>query len=146
MSVENQVVINEELAIPENELSFSFGTSGGPGGQHANKAETRVTLSFDVSASPSLSERQRGLLLSRLGNRISRDGTLKISASTSRSQYENRQVTVARFQSLLERALRPRKRRRPTKPSRAAIERRLEAKRRHSRRKQQRQKRWEDSY
>jgi ribosome-associated protein len=53
MNIENQVVINEELAIPGSELTFSFSTSGGPGGQHANKAETRVTLSFNVANSPS---------------------------------------------------------------------------------------------
>jgi ribosome-associated protein len=144
MSTENQVVINEELAIPESELSFSFSTSGGPGGQHANKAETRVTLSFDVAGSSSLDESQRERILARLGNRIGGDGTLKISASTSRSQYDNRQEVIARLQALLEEALRPRKKRRPTKPSRAAVEQRLEAKRRHSQRKQERQKRWGD--
>jgi ribosome-associated protein len=145
MSTENQVVINEELAIPENELSFSFSTSGGPGGQHANKAETRVTLSFDVAGSPSLDETQRARLLARLANRIGGDGTLKISAATSRSQFANRQEVIARFQALLERALRPRKKRCPTKPSRAAIQKRLEAKRRHSQRKRERQKRWDRS-
>lgn len=144
MNEENQVVINEELAIPENELRFSFSTSGGPGGQHANKAETRVTLVFEVAGSPSLTESQRELLFARLRNRIASDGTLKISAATSRSQVANRQEAIARFQTLLARALQPRKRRRPTKPSRAAIERRLEAKRRHSRRKKDRQNRWSD--
>ncbi len=145
MSTENQVVINEELAIPESELSFRFSASGGPGGQHANKNATRVTLSFDVAGSPSLDASQREQLLARLGHRISGDGALQISASGSRSQYENRQETIARFQALLEQALRPRKKRRPTRPSRAAIARRLEAKRRHSQRKQERQKRWDDS-
>jgi ribosome-associated protein len=145
MSTENQVVINEELAIPESELSFSFSTSGGPGGQHANKAATRVTLSFDVAGSSSLDESQRERILARLGNRIGGDGTLKISASTSRSQYDNRQEVIARLQALLEEALRPRKKRRPTKPSRAAVEQRLETKRRHSQRKQERQKGWGDS-
>jgi ribosome-associated protein len=144
MNIENQVVINEELVIPGSELTFSFSTSGGPGGQHANKAETRVTLIFNVANSPALTENQRKLLLARLRNRIASDGTLKISTSTSRSQVANRQEAIARFQSLLARALRPRKRRRPTKPSRAAVERRLEAKRRHSQRKQERQKRWGD--
>lgn len=145
MSTENHVVIDETLSIPESELTFTFSTSGGPGGQHANKAATRVTLSFDVAGSPSLDEEQRARLLARLGNRIGGDGTLKISAATSRSQYENRQQAVARFQVLLARALRPRKKRRPTKPSRAAIEKRLEAKRRHSQRKRERQKRWDRS-
>jgi ribosome-associated protein len=145
MSTENHVVIDETLSIPESELTFTFSTSGGPGGQHANKAATRVTLSFDVAGSPSLDQEQRERLLARLGNRIGGDGTLKISAATSRSQYENRQQAVARFQALLARALRPRKKRRPTKPSRAAIEKRLEAKRRHSQRKRERQKRWDGS-
>ncbi|NLF65791.1 MAG: aminoacyl-tRNA hydrolase [Chloroflexi bacterium] len=144
MAADDQVVINEELSIPESELSFSFSTSGGPGGQHANRSATRAILSFDVYGSPSLSDGQRARILARLGNRISHEGTMQISAGESRSQYQNRQEAIARFQALLERALRPQKKRRPTRPSRAAQERRLEAKRRRGQRKAERQKRWRD--
>ena len=144
MAADDQVVINEELSIPESELSFSFSTSGGPGGQHANRSATRAILSFDVYGSPSLSDGQRARILARLGNRISHEGTMQISAGEARSQYQNRQEAIARFQALLERALRPQKKRRPTRPSRAAQERRLEAKRRRGQRKAERQKRWRD--
>lgn len=144
MAAENQVVINEELSIPESELTFTFSTSGGPGGQHANRSATRAILSFDVYGSPSLSDSQRARICARLGNRISREGVLQISAGESRSQYQNRQEAIARFQALLARALRPQKKRRPTRPSRAAQERRLEAKRRRGERKAERQKRWRD--
>jgi ribosome-associated protein len=145
MAAERQVVINAELSIPEDELGFTFSTSGGPGGQHANRSATRAILSFDVHRSPSLSDAQRARICARLGNRISREGILQISAGESRSQYQNRQEAMARFQALLERALRPQKKRRPTRPSRAAQERRLEAKRRHGERKAERQKRWRDA-
>jgi ribosome-associated protein len=144
MTAENQIVINEELAIPESELSFSFSTSGGPGGQHANRSATRAILDFDVHSSPSLSDAQRARILARVGNRISREGILQISAGESRSQHQNRQEAIARFQALLERALRPQKKRHSTRPSRAAQERRLEAKRQHGQRKAERQKRWRD--
>ncbi len=140
----DEIAINEDLSIPESELSFTFSTSGGPGGQHANRSATRAVLSFDVHGSPSLSDAQRARILARLGNRISREGALQISAGESRSQHQNRQEAIARFQTLLERALRPQKKRRPTRPSRAVRERRLEAKRRHGRRKAERQKRWPD--
>jgi ribosome-associated protein len=144
MTAENQIAIDEGLSIPESELSFTFSTSGGPGGQHANRSATRAILSFDVLGSPSLSDVHRARLLARLGNRISREGILQVSAGESRSQHQNRQEAIARFQSLLERALRPQKKRRPTRPSRAAQERRQEAKRQRGERKAERQKRWRD--
>ncbi len=128
----NVVVISAELAIPADELSFRFSHSGGPGGQHVNKTETRVDLLFDVKSSPSLTEEQRHRLLVRLSGRIDSRGILHVTASDRRSQLANRDLAVARFQALLSAALRRRKHRVPTKPSAAAEARRMAAKRARS--------------
>lgn len=136
---ERHVYIEENnLIIPANELSFSFSTSGGPGGQHANRAATRVTLSFDVANSPSLTEAQRETLLKRLASRLDQEGVLQLSARDSRSQHRNREMALERFEELLRRALKPRKRRRKTRPSAAANERRLQEKKRRGQRKKER--------
>jgi ribosome-associated protein len=123
------VIISQNLAIPADELRFRFSRSGGPGGQHVNRSETRVELLFDVGNSPSLSEEQRGRVLSRLAGQIDGQGVLRVVASTSRSQLQNRALAVARFQALLGAALRQRKRRVPTRASAAAREKRLAGKR-----------------
>lgn len=123
------IIINRDLEIPLDELAFRFSRSGGPGGQHANRSETRVELIFDLAGSPSLTEAQRELLLDRLSRMVDREGLLHLASRRSRSQHQNRQAVIARFQALLQRALRQRKRRRPTRPSRAARDRRLEEKR-----------------
>jgi ribosome-associated protein len=145
MSDENQLVINDDVTIPQWELSFSFSPSGGPGGQHANRAATRVTLFFDVANSPSLSEAQRARIMKRLAARIGQSGILQLSAQESRSQHHNRELVVARFQELLARALQQRKRRRKTRPSAAVRERRLRQKKQRGRRKRERSRDWRDS-
>lgn len=122
--------IGPSLAIPQAELQFRFSRSGGPGGQHVNKTETRVELLFDVERSPSLSDAQRATLKSRLAKRIDGAGTLHFVAGASRSQSENRTEVTVRFVSLLAEALKPAKKRRASKPSRGARERRLTAKKR----------------
>jgi ribosome-associated protein len=129
------VRINRELEIPERELEVSFARSGGPGGQHVNTSATKVELRFDVDGSPSLSGAQKDRIRAHLGGRITDAGVLVLTASEHRSQTRNREAVVARFASLLAEALRPSKRRRPTRPSRAAKERRLEAKRKRSEKK-----------
>ncbi len=130
--MDEYIFITSHLTIPAGEIEYRFSRSGGPGGQHANRSETRVELLFDVGRSPSLSEEQRAILLARLGHVIDQSGVLRLVASESRSQHQNREAAVARFQVLLQGALRPRKRRKPTRPSRAAVERRLENKRRQA--------------
>lgn len=132
------LVINGQLAILESELSFRFSRSSGPGGQHVQRSDTRVELLFDVSHSPSLSEEQRARILARLGSQIDGQGVLRVVSATTRSQLENREEAVRRFQALLASALRQRKRRLATKPSRAAREARLIDKRERSQRKQTR--------
>jgi ribosome-associated protein len=129
MTDQDSILINRDLEIPLEELAFRFSRSGGPGGQHANRSETRVELVFDVASSPSLTEAQRELLLQRLSHVLDKEGLLHLASGRSRSQHQNRQAVIARFQTLLQRALRQRKRRRPTRPSRAAREKRLEEKR-----------------
>lgn len=140
----SDIVINRGLTIPASEISFRFSTSSGPGGQHANKSETRVTLLFDVAQSPSLTEAQRALIQQRLGSRLDSSGVLQISVQDSRSQHKNRETAVARFQAMLAAALAPRKKRRKTRPSRAAQEKRLQTKKRRSQIKRDRGRDWSD--
>jgi ribosome-associated protein len=140
MDAENLIWINDSLSIPRAELGWRFDTSGGPGGQHANRSATRVTLLFDVAHSPSLDAETRARLLQRLQARLDRQGVLQISVQDSRSQQQNRETAVARFQTLLGAALARRKKRRPTRPSQAAQERRLAHKKNRGRRKQERRR------
>ncbi len=132
------LVINDDLDIPLAELSFRFSTSGGPGGQHANRAATRVTVLFDVAQSPSLSPGMRGRILKKLAPRIDKDGILAVSVQDYRSQHQNRELAIARLQMMLAEALKVPKQRRKTRPSRAAKERRLAEKRRRGRLKEER--------
>jgi ribosome-associated protein len=139
-SEEKALRITPQVTIPLEELRFRFSRSSGPGGQHVNRVETRVELLFDVGRSPSLGAAEKAQLLERLKSYIDKDGVLHLIASSSRSQWRNRQEAIARFQGLLALALRPRKARRPTRPSRAAQERRLRAKQARSARKRSRQR------
>lgn len=137
---DDHLSITPELAIPLSELRFRFSRSGGPGGQHVNRTETRVELLFDVAQSPSLTEEQRQHLLSRLGSQVDSEGVLHIVSSLTRSQYDNRADTITRFQALLRHALHRPRRRIATRPGRAAAERRLQAKRQRSQHKQTRRR------
>ena len=137
------IVINSALVIPESELSYRFSRSSGPGGQHVNRSETRVELLFDVGRSASLTDPQRNLLMQRLGGAIDNEGVLHLVSSTSRSQADNRADVVSRFAALLAAALRPRKKRVPTRPSGAQRERRLREKRTTGLRKRDRQGGWD---
>lgn len=120
------------VAVPEEELEVRFARSGGPGGQHVNTSSTKVELRFDLEATEALDERQKTRVRATLGNRITKDGVLVLTSSEHRSQTRNREAVLARFTNLVGDALQPPKRRRPTRPGRAAKERRLEAKRRRS--------------
>lgn len=132
------VRIDDSLLIPREELTFTTARSSGPGGQHVNKVETRVTLRFDVAASPSLDEEQRRRIREALATRINKAGVLLVSAQAHRSQLANRELAVERFAALLRDALAETPERRPTRPSRTARRRRLEIKRRRGRLKRER--------
>jgi ribosome-associated protein len=122
-------------AIPVDELEWRFSASGGPGGQHANTANTRVELLFDVARSPSLGPRERALLLERLGP------VVRVVVSDTRSQARNRELALERLRERLAAALRRPRPRRPTGPSAAARKRRVDAKRRRGALKRQRRSR-----
>ena len=124
--------VTRSCAIPLDELEWRFVASGGPGGQHANRSNTKVELTFDVESSPSLGPIQRARLLERLGP------VVRIVVDDERSQLRNRELALDRLRSRLAAALVVPKSRRPTKPSRAANQRRLDAKRRRSDVKRQR--------
>ena len=127
-----RVRITPSCVIDADELEWRFTASGGPGGQHANTANTKVEVRFDVASSPSLGPRQRARLVERLGP------VVRVTASDRRSQAQNRELALDRLKSRLAAALHVDPARRPSKPSRTAVERRLEDKRRQSTRKAER--------
>ena len=106
------------LVIPADELRWHFDTSGGPGGQHANRSATRVELAFDLAASPAVPEALRARLLERLGARAP-GGVVRVVVDESRSQWRNRQTARRRLAALLAEAGRVPRRRRPTRPTAA---------------------------
>ena len=118
--------VTRSCAIPLDELEWRFTASGGPGGQHANTANTRAEVRFDVAGSPSLGPRQRERLVQRLGP------VVRVVASDERSQARNRDLALERLRSRLAEGLRVARERRPTAPTRASTERRIEQKRRRS--------------
>jgi ribosome-associated protein len=132
------VRINKHLAIPLDEISFTYTTSGGPGGQHANKVATRVGLMWNVAESRVLGPRQRARIMAALKSRIDSSGTLRLSSDRRRSQLRNKEDVLGRLETLVQDALRPSKNRIATSPSTAARERRLQDKRRRSQAKSRR--------
>jgi ribosome-associated protein len=132
--MDDPVVVNEELSIPLAEIDFRASRSSGPGGQHANVTASRIEAVFDVEASPTLSDEQRRRLREKLGAQVT------AVAQDARSQARNRELAAERLREKLATALVRRKRRRPTRPSRAAREKRLEGKRRRSQRKAERRR------
>ncbi len=137
---EDILPINSELTIPLAEFSFRTSRSSGPGGQHAQKSSTRVELLFDVAHSPSLTGAQRTRIVERLASYIDTAGVLHLVSQSERSQLRNKEEVIARFQTLMRKALRRRKRRKPTRPTRASRERRLKEKKRHGETKKLRRK------
>lgn len=124
--------INEQVRIPLDELSFRYSRSSGPGGQHAQKSSTRVELLFDVANSPSLTDAQRARVLKRLGSLVDSAGVVHLTSQSERSQLRNREEVTARFEALMRKALKPRKRRKPTEPTAASREKRLRKKKQRS--------------
>lgn len=131
--------INEDVTIPISDLRFRFSRSSGPGGQNVNRVETRVELRFDLARSPVLTEEQRQRALQALSSYIDSEGVLHLVSQSFRSQHQNREAVIRRFQALLQKALRVPKRRRPTQTPPRVRERRLEEKHRRTEAKRGRQ-------
>ncbi|MCU0310742.1 MAG: aminoacyl-tRNA hydrolase [Acidimicrobiales bacterium] len=132
MATDDDLVVSAALRIPARELEWRFGPSGGPGGQHANRAHTRAEVRFDVTTSPSLRPTDRRRLLDRLGPVVT------AAADDERSQLRNRRLAAERLRRTLAGALRTTPPRRATTPRRGAVEARLDAKRRQAARKRDR--------
>ena len=124
--------VTRSVVLPLAEVDFRTSRSSGPGGQHAQKTETRVEALFDVERSEALTEAQKRRVVARAGP------TLRAVAQDERSQLRNRELALERLVAQLREALRVPRRRRPTKPSQASVERRLEEKRRRARLKRSR--------
>src|SRR3982751_2795578 len=132
MAEDEGIRVSEDTVIPLNEIELRASRSSGPGGQHANVTASRIEAVFDVESSATLSEAQRRRLQSKLGPRVT------AVAQDARSQARNRSLALERLRNRLAEALRVPKRRRPTRPSQAAKDRRLEQKRRRGERKRDR--------
>ncbi len=133
------LTVNSHLVIPSNELKWRFSKSSGPGGQGVNKTDSKVELIFDIGHSSVIGHFHKKRLLERLENRCL-NGCINIVVSEERSQYQNRQLALARLADILREGLKaPPKTRKATKPTRASQKRRFDAKKRRSALKQKRQ-------
>jgi len=124
LMADDPIPVTRSVSIPRSEIELRFSRSSGPGGQHAQKSDTRVEASFDVEASSALSEAQKRRVVGKAGP------VLRAVAQDERSQWRNRELATERLVESLRQALRVPRRRRPTKPTKASKERRLEQKRR----------------
>lgn len=130
--------LNAKLLAPE--LTITTSRSSGPGGQNVNKVSTRVTLRFSVESSRILTDEEKQIIRQKLGAHITKEGDLLIDAQESRSQLQNREAVVAKLDTMLLKAFTRRKKRKPTKPTRASKDERIRRKKQLSEKKQWRQK------
>lgn len=124
--------------IRNYELTFAASRSSGPGGQHANKVSTKVEVRFQILQSTFLSDEQKQLLVTKLAAKLTNDGVLIITSQASRSQPDNKEKAIEKLLTLIQKALTPPKKRKPTKPSPAAKAKRLENKRKQAEKKENR--------
>lgn len=122
-----------------SELDISASRSGGPGGQNVNKVNSKINLRFDVKQSPSLTEEEKEKILDKLSSRITNEGVLILSASSKRTQLQNKEAAIEKFNQLMGRAFAKRKARKATKPTKGSIKRRLKSKKIQSEKKKMRQ-------
>jgi ribosome-associated protein len=121
-------VISIDPIAFEKECTFRTARSGGKGGQHVNKVETKVMLAFSIAASALFDENEKATLYRKLAARLTQEGVLQVSSDKERSQLKNKTIAIARAIALLEKALKPVKPRKKTKPTKASVEKRLQNK------------------
>jgi ribosome-associated protein len=138
VAAKNLLRVNESLSIPRSELDVRVSRSSGAGGQHVNKTSSRVEIFWNIRGSTALDDDQRKRLLQKLVSRLTTEGSIRVVASDMRSQSRNRELAEDRLAETVRRALLIPKKRRPTKPTRAAKEARLESKKRQSHKKRER--------
>ena len=122
----------------QKEVKYRTSRSGGAGGQHVNKVSTKVEILFDVNGSSVLSDQQKSIILFKLKNRITSNNTLTLTCDTTRSQLKNKEIAFDRLIELMTTALVPVKKRRPTKPSKSSVKKRLKSKKIQSNKKDSR--------
>jgi ribosome-associated protein len=126
-----------------SEAKIKATRSGGAGGQHVNKVSSRIELTFDIPGSYSLSDEQKNILQEKLASKLTNEGVLRITEDSARSQHENKEKAIEKFYTILENALKPVKKRKKTKVSKAAKEKRLQKKKKESEKKKLRRRDYE---
>ena len=130
--MKNDVPIKNSIVIPDNELEITASRAGGPGGQHVNKTDSRITVRWNVKNSLALTDEQKERVMKNLQTRLTTEGDLIIHRGTSRSQQQNKKMALAQLAQEVRKALHIPKKRMPTKISKAKIESRLQAKKSRS--------------
>lgn len=132
--------ISDRLEIPEEELEISFSRSGGAGGQNVNKVNSKATLRFALMRSQALPEDVKGRFAAKYGSRLTQEGEIVLQGDRFRDQAKNVDDVRDRLVQLIRDVLVPPRKRRPTKPTRGSVERRLKAKGHHQTKKEGRRK------
>ncbi|MEN8127087.1 MAG: alternative ribosome rescue aminoacyl-tRNA hydrolase ArfB [Planctomycetota bacterium] len=128
--------INSKISVPSDCFNISYSRSSGPGGQHVNKLNTRVSIFLDICRCPCFSDTQKQILSTVLKNRMDKQGVLQVSSQQYRSQIANRDAALRRMAELIAAALKPKRRRKKTRVPKRTIEKRLQEKKKRSKTKQ----------
>lgn len=123
-----------------SELTFTTSRSSGPGGQNVNKVNSKVTLMFNVPLSQILTDEEKGIILQKLSTRLTKEGVLILSSQDKRSQLQNKEAVMLKFDELLQKAFAKKKKRKSTKPSKSSVQNRIAKKKQHAEKKKWRQK------
>jgi ribosome-associated protein len=131
---------NINTSIIRRELVFTASRSDGPGGQNVNKVNSKITLKFDILNSKVLDEDQKNTVIGKLASEVTKDGVLILTSQEYRSQLQNKEVVISKFEKLLSRAFEKKKKRKATKPSKSSVQERITQKKRNAEKKKWRQK------